>query len=137
MYHFSADVCRCVSEGQEALLVPRGIDQFPDNTERLEGHMDVWWIVHDGGMMILLLFLLKQHKVWRRCKLRIFAVARILYPVISYSWLMLQTCWMIINNTGLKYNQYLILGIFDLKKKCKAGMVGAVSKISAFWPQGP
>ena len=56
----------------------RKIDSFPSNTERLEGNVDVWWIVHDGGLMILLLFLLKQHKVWKKCNLRIFTVARIL-----------------------------------------------------------
>ena len=56
----------------------RKIDAFPSNTDRLEGNVDVWWIVHDGGLMILLLFLLKQHKVWKKCNLRIFTVARIL-----------------------------------------------------------
>ena len=72
------DTIRCVSKSQEALLVARKIDAFPSNAERLEGNVDVWWIVHDGGMMILLLFLLKRHKVWRKCNLRIFTVARIL-----------------------------------------------------------
>ena len=72
------DTIRCASKGQEALLVARKIDAFPSNAERLEGNVDVWWIVHDGGLMILLLFLLKQHKVWRKCNLRIFTVARIL-----------------------------------------------------------
>ena len=52
-----------MSKGQEALLVARKIDAFPRNVERLEGSVDVWWIVHDGGLMILLLFLLKQRKV--------------------------------------------------------------------------
>ncbi|XP_031562034.1 solute carrier family 12 member 6-like [Actinia tenebrosa] len=66
-----------VALGESALLVPRKIDLFPDNHARLEGHMDVWWIVHDGGMMILILFLLRQHKVWRKCKLRIFTVAQL------------------------------------------------------------
>ncbi|KAJ7360572.1 hypothetical protein OS493_015680 [Desmophyllum pertusum] len=68
---------RCVSKGHEALLVTRKIDAFPSNVERLEGSVDVWWIVHDGGLMILLLFLLKQHKVWRKCNLRIFTVAQL------------------------------------------------------------
>jgi len=29
----------------------------------------------DGGMLMLLPFLLQQHKVWRRCNMRIFTVA--------------------------------------------------------------
>uniref|UniRef100_A0AAX7VM28 Solute carrier family 12 member 5a n=1 Tax=Astatotilapia calliptera TaxID=8154 RepID=A0AAX7VM28_ASTCA len=50
---------------------------FPSNGERFtEGHIDVWWIVHDGGMLMLLPFLLRQHKVWRKCKMRIFTVAQ-------------------------------------------------------------
>jgi len=72
-----------VALGESALLVPRSIDVFPDNNARLEGYIDVWWIVHDGGMMILILFLLRQHKVWRKCKLRIFTVARILFYFIN------------------------------------------------------
>ena len=75
-----------MSKGQQALLVARKIDVFPSNTERLEGNVDVWWIVHDGGLMILLLFLLKQHKVWKKCNLRIFTVARILvFTICSLS----------------------------------------------------
>uniref|UniRef100_A0A3Q3JDN8 Solute carrier family 12 member 5a n=1 Tax=Monopterus albus TaxID=43700 RepID=A0A3Q3JDN8_MONAL len=60
-----------------ALLVPKNISAFPSNSERFsEGHIDVWWIVHDGGMLMLLPFLLRQHKVWRKCKMRIFTVAQ-------------------------------------------------------------
>uniref|UniRef100_A0A8C9U2U9 Solute carrier family 12 member 5a n=1 Tax=Scleropages formosus TaxID=113540 RepID=A0A8C9U2U9_SCLFO len=60
-----------------ALLVPKNITAFPSNGERFtEGSIDVWWIVHDGGMLMLLPFLLRQHKVWRKCKMRIFTVAQ-------------------------------------------------------------
>uniref|UniRef100_A0A8C4I1T2 Solute carrier family 12 member 5a n=1 Tax=Dicentrarchus labrax TaxID=13489 RepID=A0A8C4I1T2_DICLA len=60
-----------------AMLVPKNIAAFPSNGERFtEGHIDVWWIVHDGGMLMLLPFLLRQHKVWRKCKMRIFTVAQ-------------------------------------------------------------
>ncbi len=31
----------------------------------------------DGGMLMLLPFLLKQHKVWKACKMRIFTVAQL------------------------------------------------------------
>uniref|UniRef100_A0A8C9VQ53 Solute carrier family 12 member 5b n=1 Tax=Scleropages formosus TaxID=113540 RepID=A0A8C9VQ53_SCLFO len=60
-----------------ALLVAKNISAYPSNGERFtEGHIDVWWIVHDGGMLMLLPFLLRQHKVWRKCKMRIFTVAQ-------------------------------------------------------------
>lgn len=42
----------------------KNIDLFPQNQERFsDGNIDVWWIVHDGGMLMLLPFLLRQHKV--------------------------------------------------------------------------
>ncbi|XP_075244994.1 solute carrier family 12 member 7-like isoform X4 [Convolutriloba macropyga] len=38
--------------------------------------IDIWWIVHDGGILMLLGFLLRQHKVWRQTTMRIFTVAQ-------------------------------------------------------------
>lgn len=59
-----ADTVRDTTAAHQALLVAKNIDAFPQNQERLgEGHIDVWWIVHDGGMLMLLPFLLRQHKV--------------------------------------------------------------------------
>ncbi|MBN3299348.1 S12A4 protein, partial [Amia calva] len=68
---------RCTTAGHLALMVPKNVSFYPGNHERFsDGHIDVWWIVHDGGMLMLLPFLLKQHKVWRKCKMRIFTVAQ-------------------------------------------------------------
>nr|XP_056718459.1 solute carrier family 12 member 7 isoform X2 [Euleptes europaea] len=70
------DTVRETTAAQQALLVAKNIDLFPMNQERFtEGNVDVWWIVHDGGMLMLLPFLLRHHKVWRKCKMRIFTVA--------------------------------------------------------------
>lgn len=44
---------------------------------QIKGYIDIWWIVHDGGLLMLLPFLLKQHRTWKNCKLRIFTVAQI------------------------------------------------------------
>ena len=51
----------------------------PKNAESLGvdvgvGTIDLWWFIHDGGLLILLTWLLSQHKVWRGCKVRIFIV---------------------------------------------------------------
>uniref|UniRef100_A0A667YDT2 Solute carrier family 12 member 5b n=1 Tax=Myripristis murdjan TaxID=586833 RepID=A0A667YDT2_9TELE len=71
------EVVRETTVASMALLVPKNIGSYPSNGERFtEGHIDVWWIVHDGGMLMLLPFLLRQHKVWRKCKMRIFTVAQ-------------------------------------------------------------
>ncbi|XP_068854654.1 solute carrier family 12 member 7-like [Aphelocoma coerulescens] len=60
--HF-VDTVRETTAAQQALLVAKNIDLFPTNQERFtEGNTDVWWIVHDGGMLMLLPFLLRQHK---------------------------------------------------------------------------
>lgn len=44
---------------------------------QVSGNIDVWWIVHDGGLLMLLPFLLKQHRTWKNCKMRIFTVAQL------------------------------------------------------------
>uniref|UniRef100_A0A8C5H5I8 Solute carrier family 12 member 4 n=1 Tax=Gouania willdenowi TaxID=441366 RepID=A0A8C5H5I8_GOUWI len=68
---------RCTTAAHLALMVPKNVSFYPSNHERFtDGNIDVWWIVHDGGMLMLLPFLLKQHKVWRKCNLRIFTVAQ-------------------------------------------------------------
>jgi potassium/chloride transporter 4/5/6 len=67
---------RAAAAGRMALLVPRGIASFPGSGEVVRGSIDVWWIVHDGGLLMLLPFLLKRHRTWRHCRLRIFTVAQ-------------------------------------------------------------
>ncbi|XP_058637373.1 solute carrier family 12 member 6-like isoform X3 [Onychostoma macrolepis] len=68
---------RVTTTAHLALLVPKNIPLFPSNSEPCaDGFIDVWWIVHDGGMLMLLPFLLRQHKVWRKCAMRIFTVAQ-------------------------------------------------------------
>lgn len=60
----STETVRETTAANQALLVAKNIDNFPDNQERLKGGtIDVWWIVHDGGLLMLLPFLLSQHKV--------------------------------------------------------------------------
>eukprot|EP01063_Lacrimia_lanifica_P037684 TRINITY_DN780_c0_g2_i1.p1 TRINITY_DN780_c0_g2~~TRINITY_DN780_c0_g2_i1.p1 ORF type:complete len:969 (+),score=428.67 TRINITY_DN780_c0_g2_i1:45-2951(+) len=36
--------------------------------------IDVWWIVHDGGLLLLVPHLMTMHKAWKGCQIRIFAV---------------------------------------------------------------
>jgi hypothetical protein len=60
-----------------AVIVPKNIDSFPDSKDIQEGTIDIWWIIHDGGLLFLIAFLLKRHKVWSRCRLRLFTVAQL------------------------------------------------------------
>ncbi|KAI1708469.1 amino acid permease domain-containing protein [Ditylenchus destructor] len=57
-----------------ALVVAKGITEFPSKV-KLHGYLDVYWIVRDGGLCVLITFLLRQSRVWRHCKIRIVAVA--------------------------------------------------------------
>jgi hypothetical protein len=36
----------------------------------VEGFVDVWWVVHDGGLLLMIAHLLLRHKTWAGCKLR-------------------------------------------------------------------
>ncbi|XP_023245325.1 solute carrier family 12 member 6 [Copidosoma floridanum] len=67
---------RSVTAAKMALIVPKGINFFPDSSEKVVGDIHVWWIVHDGGLLMLLPFLLKQHRTWKNCKMKIFTVAQ-------------------------------------------------------------
>lgn len=77
IYKMPLDSIHRAATADLCLIVPKGLKNFPDASDRLTGYIDVWWIMHDGGLLIILPFLLKQHKVWSQCKLRIFAVAQI------------------------------------------------------------
>lgn len=70
------DAIRSAGAGKMALLVPKGIQRFPESGDSVKGNIDIWWIVHDGGLLMLLPFLLKQHRTWRKCRMRIFTVAQ-------------------------------------------------------------
>ncbi|KAF8370349.1 kcc-2 [Pristionchus pacificus] len=75
--HRFVSLVRATSAAHCAMIVTKGSENFPTNKERMNGFIDVWWVVHDGGLLMLLPFLLKQHKVWRSCSLRLFVIATI------------------------------------------------------------
>lgn len=50
---------------------------FVKTSNSVQGYIDIWWIVHDGGLLMLLPFLLKQHRTWKKCRMRIFTVAQV------------------------------------------------------------
>uniref|UniRef100_A0A8L8K8D3 Solute carrier family 12 member 6 n=1 Tax=Heligmosomoides polygyrus TaxID=6339 RepID=A0A8L8K8D3_HELPZ len=68
---------RACSAAKCAILVPKNVDQFPPSNTKVSGHLDVWWVVHDGGLLMLLPFLLRQHKTWKNVVVRLFAIAQL------------------------------------------------------------
>ncbi|VDN01947.1 unnamed protein product [Thelazia callipaeda] len=74
---FAVELIEAVAN-DECIMLTKGITAFPlSSNDRLTGCIDIWWISHDGGLLMLVAFLLKQHKVWRGCELRIFATPEI------------------------------------------------------------
>lgn len=74
--HLFIDLMRNVQVSQNALLVVKGVDSWPESCDKLGGTIDVWWIVNDGGLLMLLPHLLRQHRTWKACQLRIFTIAQ-------------------------------------------------------------
>ncbi|GBP30321.1 Bumetanide-sensitive sodium-(potassium)-chloride cotransporter [Eumeta japonica] len=48
------------------------VDQF---TRRQSGTVDVWWIYDDGGLTLLLPYILSIRRAWASCPLRVFTLA--------------------------------------------------------------
>lgn len=48
----------------------QGLNKFYRKEQK--GFVDVWWLYDDGGLTLLLPYLLLQRKHWNKCKLRIF-----------------------------------------------------------------
>lgn len=71
------DIVRHVVAAKCAILVPKNIQKYPYSNEKVSGTLDVWWIVHDGGLLMLLPFLLKKHKTWKNVSLRLFTIAQL------------------------------------------------------------
>lgn len=42
-----------------------------------EGYIDVWWIIRDGGLLLLIAHLLRKHRVWRKCHLRLHLIMEV------------------------------------------------------------
>lgn len=58
----------------KVMMIVKGTE-LPALTDRLSGTVDIWWIVADGGILLLLPCLLSKHKVWSNCRTRLFVVA--------------------------------------------------------------
>lgn len=72
-------------EEKESLTSPDGVSPEPsdDGTklqhvkialrEKQTGTIDVWWLYDDGGLTVLIPYLLTLHRAWKHCKLRFFS----------------------------------------------------------------
>ena len=68
-----ATVCECTA-AEKAVLLCLDPHAFPGSDERVSGFVDVWWVVHDGGLLLMIAHLLLRHRAWERCRLRVHTV---------------------------------------------------------------
>jgi hypothetical protein len=68
------DSIRLAENKNFAILLLKNIDSYPSLLDIQSGYIDIWWIIHDGGLLFLLAFLLQQHHVWNKCILRLFTI---------------------------------------------------------------
>jgi len=69
---------------QDALLTGMGVlllagHNYLDWTVKRNGFIDIWWLYDDGGLTVLIPYLLKSHDLWKDCKLRIMALENLGY----------------------------------------------------------
>ena len=53
--------------------IVNSITQF--QRKQNKGIIDVWWLYDDGGLTLLLPYIISTRSTWATCKLRIFCIA--------------------------------------------------------------
>eukprot|EP00928_Gymnodinium_smaydae_P075952 TRINITY_DN5897_c0_g3_i1.p1 TRINITY_DN5897_c0_g3~~TRINITY_DN5897_c0_g3_i1.p1 ORF type:complete len:1102 (-),score=265.99 TRINITY_DN5897_c0_g3_i1:399-3605(-) len=68
------NILRNALASEKAVLAVKGLRNMPSNEDQVHGTIDVWWLIHDGGFLILLSWLLMHYRTWRKCHLRVFTI---------------------------------------------------------------
>ncbi|XAR59369.1 hypothetical protein NMG60_11015188 [Bertholletia excelsa] len=59
----------------KAVVIVKGLDEWPNEYQRQFGTIDLYWIVRDGGLMLLLSQLLLTKESFESCKIRVLCIA--------------------------------------------------------------
>uniref|UniRef100_A0A453LNB9 SLC12A transporter C-terminal domain-containing protein n=1 Tax=Aegilops tauschii subsp. strangulata TaxID=200361 RepID=A0A453LNB9_AEGTS len=59
----------------KAVVIVKGLDEWPNEFQRQYGTIDLYWIVRDGGLMLLLSQLLLTKATFESCKIQVFCIA--------------------------------------------------------------
>lgn len=59
----------------KAVVIVKGLDEWPNEYQRQYGTIDLYWIVRDGGLMLLLSQLLLTKEMFESCKIQVFCIA--------------------------------------------------------------
>jgi len=57
----------------KAIMIVR--DNDIDLIVKKFGYMDVWWLVDDGGLTLLIPYVFHQKELWNKCEIRVFSIA--------------------------------------------------------------
>ncbi|KAG0479858.1 hypothetical protein HPP92_010716 [Vanilla planifolia] len=59
----------------KAVVIVKGLDEWPGEYQRQYGTMDLYWIIKDGGLMLLLSQLLRTKECFECCNIHVFCIA--------------------------------------------------------------
>ena len=59
-----------------AIIMAKG-ERVPLAHKRLHTPIDIWWVLHDGGLQLLLTTILRKSRLWAGCELRVFCVLQV------------------------------------------------------------
>ncbi|KAI4297495.1 hypothetical protein L6164_037384 [Bauhinia variegata] len=59
----------------KAVVIIKGLDEWPNAYQKQYGTIDLYWIVRDGGLMLLLSQLLLTKDSFESCKIQVFCIA--------------------------------------------------------------
>lgn len=59
----------------KAVVIVKGLDEWPNEYQRQYGTVDLYWIMRDGGLMLLLSQLLLTKRSFESCKIKVFCIA--------------------------------------------------------------
>mmetsp|Transcript_28855 Transcript_28855/g.67012 ORF Transcript_28855/g.67012 Transcript_28855/m.67012 type:complete len:315 (-) Transcript_28855:120-1064(-) len=69
---------RGITNLKKAVLLFKGQPAYPQSREHYKTNatrsIDVWWVVHDGGLLLLLPYILSKNEIFEDVRLRLFAV---------------------------------------------------------------
>ncbi|KAK1295176.1 Cation-chloride cotransporter 1 [Acorus calamus] len=64
----------CIA-ANKAVVIIKGLDEWPGEYQKQYGTIDLYWIVRDGGLMLLLSQLLLTKESFESCKIQVFCIA--------------------------------------------------------------
>jgi potassium/chloride transporter 4/5/6 len=59
------------SISNKAVVIVKGLDEWPGEYQKQYGTIDLYWIVRDGGLMLLLSQLLRARDCFDSCRIRV------------------------------------------------------------------